>query len=360
MFKNQKFFMSLFCVIGLGFAQVAWAPEEEEFQAKAPGEQAKAPVSDPVEDRVNDVAARMLGPDDESLLDANNPDDFYYARARNLVRQKAQLEAENRLMKYKKAGFLQKAQMLWSGKLSPLEEKGELDPIKLSQAKIRAVAETFDAQHPLKKDPVNLQADPAASLSATDGFDLGDSISRLERARNLARPHVEKSIAAEKAKQENDALNKASLEELQRQKRDPKILQQRANLAMKKIVPLAKSGQIDEAYDALLNAFPPRGYTMYSDFMKNLVQEETQFFQDMAKPNANRKSSDATDIVKIPDSALKDGQTYTKYLLEQGRTHYMQRYLEIPGLNQRSFQALMDEVVASIKTAKENLLHNSK
>src|SRR3990167_7352173 len=30
MFKNQKFFMSLFCVVGLGFAQVAWAPEGDD------------------------------------------------------------------------------------------------------------------------------------------------------------------------------------------------------------------------------------------------------------------------------------------------------------------------------------------
>ena len=174
MFKNQKFFMSLFCVIGLGFAQVAWASEEEEFQAKAPeeqakapGEQAKAPVSDPV--------AKMLGVDHSnwSMVDDDEVDALRHAGlmlgskmedlhapydnvenivARNEVRGQAEREEDSRVQNYFKIPLFEDRWIARRrGRVSASEIKsGKPDPETVNKARVDAVAKTFDKQYPAK------------------------------------------------------------------------------------------------------------------------------------------------------------------------------------------------------------------
>ena len=125
--------MSLLCVLGLGFAQMTWAPGEVSFDSDA---------------------TKMLGPDNESL------DAGYDSPANIQVRNDARQAAEKKA----NSGF-----KTWFSKP---------DPAKVAQAKAQAVALTFDQQHPTTPDEI--------APNEIEGFDFTDFATKHERARNVA------------------------------------------------------------------------------------------------------------------------------------------------------------------------------
>src|SRR3990167_5579580 len=148
MIKNQKFFMSLLCVIGLGFAQVAWGLGEE-FQAKAP---------------VSDVAAKMQGSADEDPnADYDRPENI---AARNAARQAVGQEQQARVDKVTSMTGFQFFSKMSHVKLSRnLNDKdsvsvsefwsGQPDSLSVDRAKKMAVSNIIDEQFPQPKEDVN-------------------------------------------------------------------------------------------------------------------------------------------------------------------------------------------------------------